>query len=975
MEITTAVHRFTVRENALPVGGARQAAPAADARTPGLRKVRSARIAELYFVRGTIAPGELMLLGRVLFGDPVTETWECGAIAAPEAGVRVLETAYRPGVTDPVAEEIVRAARELGIPGLEAAATGRRYEFLCGTGPGQELTDAELSEMAERLYANPVIQRYAIGEIEPAFPETAAASHSVEMLEIGGMDDVALLSLSKARRAALDIAEMRAVRDYFRREGRACTDVEFEAIAQTWSEHCVHKTFKALIELRDGASGGLPERVDNILKTYIKSVTDELAAPWVLSAFTDNAGILEFDDEYEISFKVETHNHPSAIEPFGGANTGVGGVIRDIMGVSAKPVAVTDVLCFGLPDTPGADVPNGVAHPSRIREGVISGVQDYGNKMGIPTVNGGIHYHPGYTANPLVYCGCAGLAPRGMHRNTPRAGDRVVALGGRTGRDGIRGATFSSMPMDHTTQELSGSSVQIGAPITEKKTSEVILAARDACLYTAVTDCGAGGLSSAVGEMSAELGADIELDAVTLKYPGLAPWEIWLSEAQERMVIAVPPANMQALASICEEGEVELFDLGVFTGTGRLVVRKSGAPVLDLECAFLHGGLPQRKLVAAAPAPASGAAQSIAGANIPDCGEALRAILGHHAVSSRESVIRRYDHEVQGATRLGPFSGDAQRGPSDAAVIKPTVAKGARAFALSNGFNCRYGEADAYRAAVSAVDEAVRNAVAVGADPDRIAVLDNFCWGDPEKPETMWTLLQAARGCRDAALAHRTPFVSGKDSFNNEYTDRAGKRVSIPSSLLISAIGIVPDVGRTASADLKQAGDALYIVGDFSPAMRASVYADVFGGAPGEGPEDGPPAASPNAPAVYRALHVAIRAGLVPACHDLSDGGLSAAAAEMCLSGGLGADLDAVGLCAGGGVPAVLFGETNGCLIAEVPPERAAEFETVFAGLPCARIGEVSVEPRLRIACPGGATYEWSVDALADSFGAGREEA
>ena len=314
------------------------------------------------------------------------------------------------------------------------------------------------------------------------------------------------------------------------------------------------------------------------------------------SAFVDNAGIIDFDDTYEVSFKVETHNHPSAIEPFGGANTGVGGVIRDVLGVSAKPIANTDVLCFGPQDTPVDSLPEGVLHPRRIQSGVVAGVQDYGNKIGIPTVNGAILYDPGYTANPLVFCGCVGLAPKGSHPRQPQAGDRVIVLGGRTGRDGLRGATFSSMTMDAQTGEVSGASVQIGDPITEKGLIEVLLRARDQRLYHAVTDCGAGGLSSAVGEMSSTIGADVELKRVRLKYAGLAPWEIWLSEAQERMVFAVPAENVPALQAICDTFDVNLTDIGEFTGSGRLVVRYNGKPVLDLENRFLHEGIPQRQL-------------------------------------------------------------------------------------------------------------------------------------------------------------------------------------------------------------------------------------------------------------------------------------------------------------------------------------------------------------------------------------------
>ncbi len=957
MGITSRTFRCAIRPKR--PGGPQACSRAEDARALGLVKVRAVQRTQLYFVHGSIAPRELELLGRFLFCDSVVETFEweeCGLAAHGGAALQEnrIEVALRPGVTDSVAEEIMRAAAEIGIEGLEAVSTGEIFDV---EGEGLERSDLEL--LAVRLLANPVIHRYAIGRIEPSFPVPAEGSGEVESLPVATMSDEALLALSAQRRAALDLREMTAVRDCFRMEGRDCTDVEFETIAQTWSEHCVHKTFKSLIEVvvPEGVSHPYPPRVDNILKTYIKKATDEIAAPWVISAFVDNAGILEFDDEYEMSFKVETHNHPSAIEPFGGANTGVGGVIRDIMGVSARPIAATDVLCFGPVDMDSEELPEGVLHPRVVFSGVVAGVQDYGNKMGIPTVNGGIHFDPGYTANPLVFCGCAGLAPRGMHRRAAAVGDRVVVIGGKTGRDGIRGATFSSMVMDSSTGEVAGASVQIGAPIVEKKVSEVIVQARDSGLYTAITDCGAGGLSSAVGEMAAELGCDVDIAKAPLKYPGLAPWEIWVSEAQERMVLAVPPGSMEAFAALCESDDVGVTDLGHFTGSGRLVVRYGAKVVVDLDCRFLHEGIPQRTLLASPPevqaAPALRAAPAVQaaseGAPDPDPSEALLALLAHPAIASKENVVRLYDHEVQGATVLRPFAGLMHDGPSDASVLKPRETSGARGLVLSNGFNPKYGAIDAYRMAVSAVDEAVRNAVSSGADPERIAVLDNFCWGDPRRPETMWTLLEAARGCHDAAIAHRTPFVSGKDSFNNEYRAKDGLSVSIPPSLLISAIGIAPDVDACPGTDLKDVGNPLYLAGDFRPAFGGSVYAELFGAQslPAGSTDDSVPEASPHAHATYLAIHRAMLSGCVASCHDLSEGGLAVAAAEMCLGGRLGAWLRVENLR---DLPAAtLFGETNGCLLLEIRSGREADFLSAMDALPLSRVGAVSASGWLEI--------------------------
>jgi phosphoribosylformylglycinamidine synthase len=512
------------------------------------------------------------------------------------------------------------------------------------------------------------------------------------------------------------------------------------------------------------------------------------------------------------------------------------------------------------------------------------------------------------------------------------------------------------MVMDSSTGELSGASVQIGAPIVQKKVSEVLIAARDAGLYTAITDCGAGGFSSAIGEMASELGADIDLAMAPLKYPGLTPWEIWLSEAQERMVVSVPPEKLAALQALCDALDVELTDFGCFTGDGRLVVRYGQTVAVDLDCGFLHAGPPQRRLVASPPArrasPSETSADGMSDGKqpVPDIGEALLAILAHPAVASKEETVRLYDHEVQGATILRPYDGFEAHGPSDAAVLQPREAKGTRGISLSNGFNHRYGDLDPYRMAMAVLDEAVRNAVAVGADPGRIAVLDNFCLGDPSRPETMWTLLESARGCHDAALALGTPFISGKDSFNNEYLAPDGSRVSIPPSLLISAMGIVPDIGKVPGSDFKAPGDPLYLIGRPAHAFGGSVYAELFG--PPADADASVPEPAANARETYRALHRAIVDGTVKACHDLSDGGLAATLAEMCLGGGIGASAS-VGGATPGGPPALLFGETNGCLVAEVDASKAAAFEKAMAGIPRARIGSTNDSGRLELDAGG----------------------
>ncbi len=542
------VFRFSI--DTLAEHDPRSAGYLADARALGFHGIDQIKVQDLYFLEGCLRDADLPILANQLLSDPVTQqaSWEeiSGGAVPGQAGL-IVEVTLRAGVTDPVAEQIVRAAQVMNMDGVKRASTGLRFLI-----NGSELTQADLHLLARRLLSNPVIQRYELGKVSPAFPSEAVMSAQVDLIEVLGCSPDELLALSNERRAALDIAEMQAIQRYCERENRNLTDVEFEMIAQTWSEHCVHKSFKAWVEIVnfEDLPGELKVKypggqVDGLMRSFLKAATDQIQAPWVRSAFVDNAGIVEFDGIHEISFKVETHNHPSAIEPFGGANTGVGGVIRDVLGVSAKPIAATDVLCFGPQNLPFEQLPEGVLHPRRIMSGVVAGVQDYGNKIGIPTVNGAVVYDAGYVSNPLVYCGCVGIAPKDSHPRDAKPGDRVIVIGGRTGRDGLRGATFSSMTMDAQTGEVSGASVQIGAPITEKGLIEVVVRARDERLYSAITDCGAGGLSSAVGEMASDLGGTISLDDVRLKYPGLQPWEIWLSEAQERMVLAVPPEKLE----------------------------------------------------------------------------------------------------------------------------------------------------------------------------------------------------------------------------------------------------------------------------------------------------------------------------------------------------------------------------------------------------------------------------------------------
>jgi phosphoribosylformylglycinamidine synthase subunit PurSL len=948
----------------------------------GIAGIERVAVSDLYFLdcaddTGESSANAAASITQALLCDPVIEDATVVALAgcATQSALPFIEVSLRPGVTDSVAESLLSAARTLGITALQAAATGQRYTFSSdpSTGP---LSSSTLAQIAAGLLANEVIQTYTLSRlVDPPFVPVQPVDATVETIPLAAAADEVLQAISSERRLALDLAEMRAIRDYYQAENREPTDIELEMLAQTWSEHCGHKSFKALVayEERDASGALIPgsqREIDSLLKTFIQAATETVNRPWVYSAFVDNAGIIAFDDRFDLAFKVETHNHPSALEPFGGANTGVGGVVRDVIGVSARPIANTDILCFGPPDQPLAELPAGVQHPRRTADGVIAGVEDYGNKMGIPTVNGAILYDQGYTANPLVFCGCLGILPHGSHRSTPAPGDLVVVLGGRTGRDGLRGATFSSMEMNHETGQVAGSAVQIGHPIHEKQTLEAIIIARDAGLYSAITDCGAGGLSSAVGEMAEKLGAEIHLERVPLKYPGLRPWEIWLSEAQERMVLAVSPTDWPKLAQICAGLDVEATVLGHFTGDGCVTLFYAGQVVGKLSTAFLHNGIPRRRLTAVWTPPTGNGAPSVKPAP-QEMRRLLLALLAQPDTRSKEDVVRRYDHEVQGGTVVKPFVGAADSGPSDAAVLALTFrldsfggnaastgaaqadqpeanGRGRNAgVALASGINPHYGILDPYAMAWAAVDEAVRNCVAVGADPDRLALLDNFCWGNPSLPDRLGSLVRCSAGCHDAAVAYAAPFVSGKDSLNNEYTGADGHKQAILGTLLISALALVPDVTRTVTSDLKQPGNWLYLTGLTQDELGGSAYHRLSHNTGGRAPQ---PVA--NAPALYRAVHQAIGTGLVRACHDCSEGGLAVAAAEMALGGHLGLDLD---LRSAPHVPdavrtdTLAFAESLGRLLLEVTPADAAPFEAALAGFPVARVGQVRNDDHLVI--------------------------
>ncbi len=900
----------------------------------GIATVSNVRVVDIYWLDADFKPDELDLVCRGLLADPVAQEIRYESTSRNKGNVgthyHIVEVAYNAGVTDPVEETVMKAILDLGVRGVKAVKTARRYII-----EGQ-LDEHQLETICNRLLVNPIIQHIVKAELAE-FPENPQYRFKLKRVDILGASEAELVELSHQFGFTND--ELRAITTYFNYQGRNPTDAELETLAQTWSEHCVHKTFKGRIKFGDVT-------IDNLLQSTIMKTTEELNKPWCLSVFEDNAGVIDFDGRWALCFKVETHNHPSAVEPYGGASTGMGGVVRDALGtgLGAKPILNTDVFCFGPPDFSYNRLPRGVLHPRRVFKGVRAGVADYANRLGIPTSNGAILFDERYVANPLVFCGTLGLLPKDLsRRGRQKPGDLVILAGGKTGRDGIHGVTFASEQLTEESTTVSSSSVQIGNPIVEKRLIDVILQARDRGLHSRITDCGGGGLSSAVGEMAAETGVHVYLDRVPLKYAGLSYSEIWISESQERMVLAVPPHCVEELLALFVVEGVEATVIGEFANDRRLQLFYQGNLVCDLSMEFLHEGRPQVEREAMWKQPQYAEPDF---AQPQDLGEALLQILGSWNVCSKEWVIRQYDHEVQGTSVLKPLVGRDNDGPGDAAIVRP-ILDSEMGVIVSNGINHKYGEIDPYWMAASAIDEALRQIIAVGGDLKRVALLDNFSWGNTNQPDMLGALVRAARACYDIATIYETPFISGKDSLNNEF-EFEGKTISIPHTLLISAIGVMEDVNRVISMDFKRAGDLIYIVGTTQNELGGSEYFRAHGFIGNRVPKVNPH----QGKELMDKLSLATEKGLVRACHDLSEGGLGVALAEMAFAGGLGATVYLERSPLGEPIERddfILFSESNSRFLVEVAPESKDEFEEIMSTTNLAFIGRVSDAKMLEV--------------------------
>jgi phosphoribosylformylglycinamidine synthase subunit PurSL len=957
------------------------------------KSVLDLAIADIFIVEGVSGLTEKD--AKLIFSDPVSQDLSTdddkGGISLVPGWRYMIEIATRPGVTDPVAmtaREAVSNYFDHNIPADALFQTAARYII-----KSHALSDEELSRISSFLH-NPLIQNaIVIGSDEwkagKRFPghypsKVSPSSVTVATFDIANMDDESLLSLSKTRLLALSLEEMDAVRSHFKDRGvieartraglpEAITDVEMEMIAQTWSEHCKHKIFNATIRYTED---GKTETIDSVFKTYIKKATDIVAKDrkFLRSVFHDNSGVIQFDEETLVCFKVETHNSPSALDPYGGAITGIVGVNRDIMGTGrgAKPIWNTNYLCFGFPDTPESEIPKGILHPRQVMAGVHKGIIDGGNQSGIPVVSGGFLFDESFLGKPLVYCGTGGLLPAKVlgdnaweKKILPK--DLAIMVGGRIGKDGIHGATFSSRPLD---EESPPSAVQIGDPITQKKMLDFLLEARDLGLYEGITDNGAGGLSSSLGEMATFCGGiRITLDACPLKYQGLAPWEILVSESQERMSVAVHPEHREAFLALAKKRDVEAAVVGEFTDSGFVEVMFENKPVASIDIGFLHEGLPTMILEAEWTTPQ---APKVTIDPSIDCSTMLISILADPNVSSREELVRQYDHEVQGFSVVKPFVGAMEDSHSDGAVIRPRY-DSAKGLTVTHGICPRSSDWDAYDMAMCSLDEAFRAHIALGGNPDEAAALDNFCWPDPivsdSNPDGKRKLAQLVRTCRglfDLCIAYKIPLISGKDSMKNDAVV-SGRKISVRPTLLVSLIGFVTDIRLAMTTDFKKPGDLIYIAGATSGELGGSIFERLTGRSLGPCPKVVPE----KALALYMAIHKAIENGCVASCHDCSDGGIAVAVAESAFGGRTGADIgleNVPGISKETEDARILFAETPSRFIISVAPNNKEVFERIMAGLDATCIGKVTGDKKLIMKRQGRTLVSISIEKVERAF-------
>lgn len=935
---------------------------------------------DIYTVDSQLSNDELKAAASGPFSDPVIQVWSIDRPLASSFDFAV-EVGFRPGVTDNVG----RTAREAVeyLTGRKFAAGEGVYTSVQYLLKGA-LTLADVERIATGLLCNTLIQRYSILSAaefmaKRGFPVAVPKVTGESKAEVRVIDlevsDEELMRISKEGVLALTLDEMQIIQAHYRdpkvlEERRKMgldaqpTDVELECLAQTWSEHCKHKIFAGTVHYED--ENGNKQEIKSLFKSFIQRTTKEVREKMgkddiCLSVFKDNAGVIKFNDSHSLVFKVETHNSPSALDPYGGALTGIVGVNRDPFGTGrgSKLIFNTDVFCFADPfyEKP---LPSRLLHPRRIYEGVVEGVEHGGNKSGIPTVNGSLVFDERFAGKPLVFCGTAGLMPAELlgaptHEKSIVPGDLIVMTGGRIGKDGIHGATFSSEELNENSPVTA---VQIGDPITQKRMFDFLIRARDKGLYRFITDNGAGGLSSSIGEMSGECGGcRMDLSKAPLKYPGLNPWEILISEAQERMSLAVPPECISEFLDMAKRFGVEATVLGEFNDSGVFHILYGDTTVAWLPMEFMHEGLPPMQLPAKWEPPSY---DEPVIEEKQDYTADLKELLGALNICSKESVVRRYDHEVQGGSVVKPFTGVSNDGPSDAAVVRP-ILESFEGVVTAHGICPRYSDIDTYHMTTNAVDEALRNYVAVGGSLDLVAGLDNYCWCDPVQSEKtpdgaykMAQLVRSNQALYDICMVYNLPLVSGKDSMKNDFYDGSTK-ISIPPTLLFSVIGKIEDARKAVTMDVKRPGDIVYLLGKTADELGASEYFTKRGVVGNKVPK----VHAEKAYQRYQAYHQAVMAGTVASCHDLSDGGLAVAAAESAFAGGFGMKLDLANVLWQGdnkNETALLFSESASRHLVTVRPEKREQFEQIMSGNCFASIGVVTEDQTLSITGLSGKT-------------------
>lgn len=898
----------------------------------------------------------------------------------------IVEVTFLPGVTDNSSRSAMECLNF--VLGEDLDVQSGKLFYLFG-----EISKDQAQLVAEKFLANKLIQGVKVftpSEYKSSSrfivsnrPEVRLPSFETFQTYNLAISDLDLEELSKKNVWALTLSEMKVIQSYYQREDvkserktlglpEKPTDVEMEILAQTWSEHCKHKIFASAISYKEKESVEMPignQNIDSLYKTFIKGATKDIDSPWLISVFKDNAGIVRFSDEIDLAIKVETHNSPSALDPYGGALTGIVGVNRDILGVGlgARPIANTNVLFFAPPHWPDSknkdQLPVGLLHPKRVLSGVHKGIEDGGNKSGIPTINGAIYFDYNYAGKPLVYCGTIGVMKQQSSDGIKLSekyhvpGDHIVMVGGRIGVDGIHGATFSSLELD---EESPSTAVQIGDPLTQRRLTDFMMKALELNLYSSVTDNGAGGLSSSVGEMAEKTnGATIDVSLAKTKYPGIKPFELVISESQERMTFAVPKEKLDKFLELAREFNVDASDLGNFTNDGFFKVLYKGELVGALDMKFLHDGLPQMELEAKFEGPYEFSfkeeAKSIASVDQKSLKKIILSLLSSPNISSKEKWVRQYDHEVQASTIVKPFRGTQEISPSNSGVLwlKPHGGKESEAVGVGCGFAPRLSYFDSYLMTTYALDEALRNVICQGAELDKIALIDNFCWPDPIKTQAnpdgdvkLGALVRSCKALYDYSTFFKTPFVSGKDSMKNDFKGMMANgdtvKISVPPTLLVTAMGYISDKKYITTTEFKKPGDLVYLIGEEYGGLLYSEFHRYFDSKTNfNHPEY---INFEKSLSRYKSINQAQKALLLNSLHDISDGGLIISVIESCFANNLGVSLS----IQSENLLECLFSERASRFVCSVSKENKEKFESSFTG-DFLYLGEVSEDRSIKM--------------------------